>query len=163
MPDLEALLANPAVEIVESTGEFSPSEVKRVRSGDNRAVGGIIRDDGRVLLMRRSEQGWRLPGTDVGHVEAFERRLRESLRDRAGIESATISPVRIHRHSAANVDDVPPYHYVLYQVDPKEPPPPEVADSPRGPVELRWFSESPAEVLNPDVVEQVFSNSQTEG
>lgn len=160
MPDLEALLADPDVEIVESTGAFSPSEVERVRDGDNRAVAGIVRDDERVLLVRRSEQGWRLPGTDVRHVVAFEQRLRESLHDRVGIESATVSPVRIHRHSAANVDDVPPYHYVLYDVEPEEPPSTEITDSPKASIEIRWFNDRPAEVLNPDVMDRLFADER---
>lgn len=158
MPDLEALLADPDVEIVESTGEFNPAQIERVRDGNNRAVAGIIRDAGRVLLLRQSDQGWRLPGTDVGHVVAFEQRLRESLHDRVGIESATIQPTRIHRHSATQAADVPSMHYVLYDVEPAEPPAPRITDSPKASLDLGWFSNRPEAVVNPGVMDRLFAN-----
>lgn len=156
MAELDRLLENPTVEIVDSTAEFGSDQAERVREGYNRAAGGVIEDpDGRILFMRR-DRGWRLPGTDVGKVETFEADLRTALRDRAGIESATIEPKRIHRHSATNYDDLPAYHYVLFTVVPDEPNVSALEDSPEPQTELQWFGEEPPNPINDGVVTHLF-------
>ncbi|MFB6255085.1 MAG: NUDIX hydrolase, partial [Halobacteriaceae archaeon] len=161
MSQLDALLDNPTVEIIESSAEFSSSQAESVRDGNNRAAAAIIRDEkGRILLMRRSDRGWRLPGTDVGSVTEFEKRLRDALHDRVGIQATTVTPTRIHKHRAENYDDVPPYHYVLFDVEPEESPS-MIDDSPNDSIELRWFSDQPDNVLNEGVMSHIFRNKTT--
>jgi ADP-ribose pyrophosphatase YjhB (NUDIX family) len=161
MAELNRLLEDPAVEIVDSAAEFGADQAERVREGYNRAAGGIIEDqDGRILFMRRGS-GWRLPGTDVGQVEAFEADLRTALRDRVGIESSTVEPTRIHRHAATNYEDVPDYHYVLFDVVPTEPQVSALGESPDPNTELNWFAHEPSNPINDGVVERLFRERAT--
>jgi ADP-ribose pyrophosphatase YjhB (NUDIX family) len=159
MTELEELLEDPAVEVVDSSAPFGPEEASRVRDGYNRAAAGIIEDpEDRVLFMRR-DSGWRLPGTAVDAVVNFEDRLRSALEDYVGIRSAAVEPLRIHRHSATNIEDVPSYHYVLFDVRPDDPPLAAIGQSPVEGVELEWFSSSPEDVINDGVVSRLFATS----
>lgn len=161
MAELDRILEEPTVEIVDSTAEFGADQAERVRSGYNRAAAGIIEDqDSRILFMRR-DRGWRLPGTDVGKVETFEADLRTALRDRVGVESATVQPKRIHRHAATNYEDLPDYHYVLFEVIPTQPPVSAIDESPDPQTELRWFAEQPSNPINEGVVDRLFEERPT--
>lgn len=161
MAELDRLLQDPAVEIVDSSAEFGADQAERVREGYNRAAAAIIEDDdGRILFMHRGS-GWRLPGTDVGQVQTFEADLRSALRDRVGIESATIEPKRIHRHSATNLEDIPSYHYVLFDVVPDQPAVSAIGESPDPETDLEWFAEEPPNPINEGVVERLFEARTT--
>jgi 8-oxo-dGTP diphosphatase len=81
------------------------------------AVGGVIVDDGKVLLIRRAKEPslgqWSIPGGAVEVGEKLKEALRREIREETGLEVCVGEIVevldRIVPDAAGNVE----YHYVL--------------------------------------------------
>lgn len=170
MSSLNQLLHDTAVEIVESDVELKRSELeqwsKNEQEKKNRAVSGIIRNDqGQLLLMRHSgdgsEDGWRLPGSEVGRIMEFESRLREELNELLGARVTSVTPIRIHKHTGRHGSAETSLFYMLCDVDLEQLPEKAQTQPPNGDgYEFKWFSESPEEVVNSEVMPRLFTDIQ---
>jgi ADP-ribose pyrophosphatase YjhB (NUDIX family) len=165
--NLERILDSETVEVVETADTFdreafeSWQEAERERR--NRAVAGVIRDDdGRVLLVRyhgdNRHTGWRLPGSPVGNVTAFEKRLEGELHDQFGVAVQTVSPVRVHAHSATHGGERATFYYVLCAVAFETRPDEAFRDVSPDDIEFDWFENPPEDLVNPDVVSPLFES-----
>jgi len=164
MCDLETILQDETVAVVETTVEFDAAAFDRwqtaVEEERNRAVAGIIRDEaGRLLLVRYHDEGrhegWRLPGSRVGAVEAFETRLHSELGEHFDVTVESVRPSRVHAHTATHDGEKATFYYVLCAVDPGESPR-SAAGNPPGSMTTGWFGEPPDDLVNPDVVAPLF-------
>lgn len=162
---LDQILEADAVEVVETTetvdSEAFDSWQEAVREQRNRAVAGVVRDAaGRVLLVQYRSDGrhtdWRLPGSPVGNVTAFEQRLESELRDQFAVPVETVSPVRVHAHTAKHGDERATFYYVLCDVAFDSPPAETFRDVRPENIEVEWFERPPENLVNPDVVPPLF-------
>lgn len=80
-------------------------------------VGGIIVEDGRVLLIQRGQPpqkgSWSLPGGLVETGERLEEALRREVREETGLEVQVISLAGVFERIEPDAEGRIEYHYVL--------------------------------------------------
>jgi A/G-specific adenine glycosylase len=83
--------------------ESLPIKKKRAKQKPMRAVAAWIERGGRILIVRRPEEGlmaglWELPGGEIAPREEGKERLRDVLADRVGLETRGVEPVGSVEH-----------------------------------------------------------------
>jgi len=80
-------------------------------------VGGIVAEDGRVLLVKRGRAPlkglWSIPGGALELGETVEEGVRRELREEAGVEVRVIELVEVFERITRDADGRVAYHYVL--------------------------------------------------
>jgi A/G-specific adenine glycosylase len=83
--------------------ESLPIKKKRTAQKPMRAVAAWIERGGRILVVRRPEEGlmaglWELPGGEIAPMEEGRDRLRDVLAQRVGLETRSVEPVGSVEH-----------------------------------------------------------------
>lgn len=81
------------------------------------AVGGVVIDQGRVLLIRRGqvplEGRWSIPGGILEIGETIAAALERELKEEAGIAVRTLGLIEIYEKVLRDAEDHPQYHFVI--------------------------------------------------
>jgi hypothetical protein len=151
---LPAVLTDPAVDVVDLRTTVDPGsfENRRAAVADarNRAVAAAVRDDDGRLLLARSGDDWRLPGTSVGAVVDFVGELRAAVEREHDVALSGVKPRWVYRQTAEYDGVGAPLYYVVCEASLERPRPSVDADA-----ALRWVRSPPDRLRNPTVVKDV--------
>jgi 8-oxo-dGTP diphosphatase len=93
------------------------SESRRYPTRPFLGVGGLIFEDGKVLLVERGKEPlkgfWSIPGGIVETGEKLEEAIRREVLEETGLEVEALSIFEIFERIMPDAEGKPEYHYVL--------------------------------------------------
>jgi hypothetical protein len=154
---LSAVLTDSAVEVVDLRTTVGPDRFEdrreAVAAARNRAAGGAVRDGDGGLLLARSGDAWRLPGTGVGAVVDFVDELHAAVEREHDRSLTGVQPRWVYRQTAEMDGVGAPLYYVVCAATLESPHRSADADP-----ALRWVESPPDDLVNPTVVRDLLGD-----
>lgn len=162
MADVTELAEADDVAVLEETRKLDDEEFETAKraaeNGRNVGVGGIVRNDGDVLLVQNQwSRGWIIPGGSVEEGESFEQALEREVREETGLSIAVESPFAVLRQQFVHEGEVVRGYFVVFLARALDV---AIGDDPGVHDEeirdVRWFSHLPEETENERILRRFF-------